>query len=132
MTGISVQVAALSNGYAAAKTIFEITEESRPSIHSGQEDNIILDDVQGSIKLHDVDFSYPARPDVRIYSHVTLEIPAGKTTAIIGASGCGKSMLCIFPQTLLLFTAPCHHRNKADEKQFIQVQLLPCLSAGMT
>ncbi len=116
MTGISVQVAALSNGYAAAKSIFEITEESRPSLPSGQEDNIILDDVQGSIKLDDVDFSYPARPDVRIYNHMTLEIPAGKTTAIIGASGCGKSILYIFPQTLLLFTAQGQFRNKADEK----------------
>ena len=132
MTGISVQVAALSNGYAAAKSIFEITEEPRPSLPSGQEDNIILDDVQGSIKLDDVDFSYPARPDVRIYNRMTLEIPAGKTTAIIGASGCGKSMLYIFSQTLLLFTAQGQFRNKADEKYFIKVQLLPCLSAGMT
>ena len=102
MTGISVQVAALSNGYSAAKSIFEITERSRPSLPPGQEDNLILDHVQGSIRLDDVDFSYPARPDVRIYNHLTLEIPAGKTTAIIGASGCGKSMFHIFLQTYSL------------------------------
>lgn len=92
MTGVSVQIAALSNGYSAAKSIFEITERSRPSLPLDQENNIILDDVQGCIRLDNVDFSYPARNDVRIYNHLTLEFPAGKTTAIIGASGCGKSM----------------------------------------
>ncbi len=72
MTGIFVQVAALSNEYAAAKSIFEITEESRSSLPSDQEENIILDDVQGFIKLDDVDFSYSARPDVsHLQSHDT-------------------------------------------------------------
>ncbi len=52
----------------------------------------------------------------RIYNHMTLKISAGKTTAIIGASNCGKSMLYIFPQTLLLFTTQSQFRNKADEK----------------
>lgn len=115
MTGISVQVAALSNGYSAAKSTFEITERSRPSL---SEDNLILDDIQGSIRLDDVDFSYPARPDVRIYNHLTLEIPAGKTTAIIGASGCGKSMLYIFPQTLLLVTAQVDTATKLMKSKF--------------
>lgn len=92
MTGVSVQIAALSNGYSAAKSIFKITERSRPSLPLDQENNIILDEVQGCIRLDDVDFSYPARSDVRIYNHLTMEFPAGKTTAIIGASGCGKSM----------------------------------------
>ncbi|KAL6721610.1 hypothetical protein ACLMJK_000714 [Lecanora helva] len=91
MTGISVQIAALSNGYTAAKSIFELTENSEESSPADQEKISEIDNVRGAIRLKDVDFSYPARPDVRIYNRVTLEIPAGKTTAIIGASGCGKS-----------------------------------------
>ena len=96
MTGISVQIAALSNGYSAAKGILEIIERSRPSLPQGEQGHIMLDNVQGSIKFDEVDFSYPARPDVRVYNRLTLEVPAGKTTAIIGASGYGKSMISIF------------------------------------
>ena len=50
-----------------------------------------LDTVQGDMELRDVTFAYPTRPDVPIFSHFTLFIPAGKTVALVGESGCGKS-----------------------------------------
>jgi ATP-binding cassette subfamily B protein len=47
--------------------------------------------VQGDIQLHDVTFAYRDRPPV--IEHLSLHIPAGKTTAIVGSTGSGKSTL---------------------------------------
>jgi len=43
-------------------------------------------------RLDDVSFTYP-RTSKQILASVSLEIPAGKTTAIVGANGSGKSTL---------------------------------------
>ena len=41
--------------------------------------------------LKDVDFSYPARPDVQVLHGLSLSLSPGKTLALVGPSGCGKS-----------------------------------------
>lgn len=38
-----------------------------------------------------VDFRYPTRPDVPVLQSLNLEVSEGKTVALVGASGCGKS-----------------------------------------
>ena len=45
----------------------------------------------GEIELKNVNFSYPSRPDVPIVKNLSLRFPAGKTAALVGASGSGKS-----------------------------------------
>ncbi|EZG43530.1 putative ATP-binding cassette transporter [Gregarina niphandrodes] len=50
-----------------------------------------LSNVQGEIKLENVAFAYPTRSDVPVFSRLNLTIPAGKSIALVGASGCGKS-----------------------------------------
>ncbi|KAL1824573.1 hypothetical protein DCAR_0312646 [Daucus carota subsp. sativus] len=49
--------------------------------------------VMGHVELRDVDFSYPARPDVPIFAGFTIKIEAGKSTALVGQSGSGKSTI---------------------------------------
>jgi len=49
--------------------------------------------VQGEVALRDVTFTYPSRPDTLAIDHLSLQIPAGRTTALVGASGAGKSTL---------------------------------------
>lgn len=45
----------------------------------------------GELEFRDVHFAYPARPTATVLHNFDLNIPAGKTTAIVGPSGSGKS-----------------------------------------
>ncbi|KAF3480612.1 multidrug resistance protein 3 [Arthroderma uncinatum] len=49
--------------------------------------------VQGDIELHNVNLVYPSRQNVEVLKQVSLRFPANKTTALVGASGCGKSSI---------------------------------------
>jgi ATP-binding cassette subfamily B (MDR/TAP) protein 1 len=51
------------------------------------------DKVIGHLSLRGVTFCYPERPSTKVLDHLDLDIPAGKTTAIVGHSGCGKSTI---------------------------------------
>lgn len=46
-----------------------------------------------SIYLDDVSFSYPGSQQTTVIRNITLEIPSGKTLAIVGASGSGKTTI---------------------------------------
>ncbi|UKZ78470.1 hypothetical protein TrVFT333_006210 [Trichoderma virens FT-333] len=50
-----------------------------------------LDYVDGNLYLENIQHIYPSRPEILVMDNVTLEIPAGKITALVGASGSGKS-----------------------------------------
>lgn len=48
---------------------------------------------KGDIEFRGVTFSYPLRPDVEVLKNFSLSIPSGKTTALVGQSGSGKSTI---------------------------------------
>ncbi|RMG76384.1 MAG: ABC transporter ATP-binding protein [Chloroflexi bacterium] len=58
----------------------------QPSITDGQHP---LNDVAGNVKFEDVHFAYQSGDEV--IRGLSLEIPAGETAAIVGATGAGKS-----------------------------------------
>lgn len=45
----------------------------------------------GEASLQKVQFNYPTRPTIQVLKKLDLEIERGKTIALVGASGCGKS-----------------------------------------
>ncbi|KAJ2954416.1 hypothetical protein O0L34_g2683 [Tuta absoluta] len=47
----------------------------------------------GAFRVKDVEFCYPTRPNQRILKGVELQAEAGKTVALVGSSGCGKSTI---------------------------------------
>lgn len=58
---------------------------------SRNRDGSILCQVRGQIQFKSVAFCYPSRPEVQIFQNLCLTIPAGKTAAMVGGSGSGKS-----------------------------------------
>ncbi|KAK4272055.1 hypothetical protein QN277_020655 [Acacia crassicarpa] len=51
------------------------------------------DKLTGLIELHDIHFAYPSRPNDMIFRGFSTRIEAGKSTALVGQSGCGKSTI---------------------------------------
>lgn len=62
-----------------------------PKIDSDNMGGEILEDVCGEVEFEDVKFVYPSRPDSVILKEFSLRVPAGKTVALVGGSGSGKS-----------------------------------------
>jgi ATP-binding cassette, subfamily B, bacterial len=53
-----------------------------------------LVNVAGNISFRNVSFSYESDQQNNILSHINIDIPAGKTVALVGPSGGGKTTLC--------------------------------------
>lgn len=83
-------MSAFAKARVAAAKIFRIIDH-KPGIDRNSESGVELDTVTGQVELKNVDFSYPSRPDVRILNNFSLTVPAGKTIALVGSSGSGKS-----------------------------------------
>ncbi|XP_075089958.1 ABC transporter B family member 11 isoform X2 [Nicotiana tabacum] len=74
----------------AAASIFAILDR-KSKIDPSDDSGMTLDTVKGDIELQHVSFKYPTRPDVQIFRDLCLTIRSGKTVALVGESGCGKS-----------------------------------------
>lgn len=80
-----------ARGTAAAFNILKIIERKKFRDRNHCVDGNILNSVKGHIELRNISFSYPSRPNLAIFEKFCLSIPAGKTVAIVGASGSGYS-----------------------------------------
>ena len=56
-------------------------------------DAVELKDVKGRVCYEDVSFHY-SDDETTVLSHVSIEIPAGKSVALVGPSGGGKTTIC--------------------------------------
>uniref|UniRef100_A0A7N0REL0 ABC transporter B family member 19 n=1 Tax=Kalanchoe fedtschenkoi TaxID=63787 RepID=A0A7N0REL0_KALFE len=81
---------AFSKGKAAGYKLMEIISQKPTIVHDVLEGKC-LEEVNGNIEFKDVTFSYPSRPDVMIFKDFSISFPAGKTVAVVGGSGSGKS-----------------------------------------
>ena len=87
---LAPEMQAISHARGAAAKLFA-TIDRVPSIDSESESGLKPETVNGEITVENVDFNYPSRPDVQIVKNLSLSFPAGKTVALVGASGSGKS-----------------------------------------
>ncbi|SHH75043.1 ATP-binding cassette, subfamily B [Caloranaerobacter azorensis DSM 13643] len=79
------------SGMAGFERFIEILN-IKPSIVD-KENAIELKDVKGKIEFKNVSFSYNSKNN-RVLSNINLAIEAGKTLALVGPSGAGKTTLC--------------------------------------
>ena len=63
----------------------DIKQPNQPSVMKAQSTS--------AITFEQVNFSYPSRPDIPALQDINLMIPAGKTVALVGPSGAGKTTL---------------------------------------
>ena len=67
--------------------------EMQPTIDNTPTSAQKLSNVEGSVELRDVTFTYPSRPEHPVLHQISLNCVAGKMTAIVGLSGSGKSTI---------------------------------------
>lgn len=90
ISSLAPHLTSITNAAAAASELFKIMDKPSlldPLDSSGQKP----DHCTGEIQLCNLHFSYPSRPTVPVLRDLTLSVPDGKTTALVGASGSGKS-----------------------------------------
>ncbi|XP_037948003.1 multidrug resistance protein homolog 49 [Teleopsis dalmanni] len=86
----SPHVEAFGTAKGAAQSVFSIIER-KSAIDSLDDKGLTPTNIVGNISFEQLHFRYPAREDVEILKGFTLNIKAGQTVALVGASGCGKS-----------------------------------------
>ncbi|CAH1163876.1 unnamed protein product [Phaedon cochleariae] len=87
---ISLLFGSVVRGVAAGSRVFEyINMNPTMSLRGGK---ILSEDLlKGEIQFKNVTFAYPTRKQQIVLKNFNLNVPAGKTIAIVGASGNGKS-----------------------------------------
>lgn len=91
VSAIAPQITAFTNAAAAASELFSVLDkksELDPLDESGKIPNMSC---YGNIEIANLAFAYPSRPGAPVLRNFNISIAAGKTTALVGASGSGKS-----------------------------------------
>lgn len=81
----------MQKGLAGFRRFLDVME-TEPEIVNAP-DARPLTDIKGRVCYEDVSFHY-SDDDTPVLSHVSFEIPAGKSIALVGPSGSGKTTIC--------------------------------------
>ncbi|CAI9100140.1 OLC1v1037080C1 [Oldenlandia corymbosa var. corymbosa] len=82
----------LTKGWDTISSVFAILDRKsliEPEDSAGHKP----DKVRGQIELLDIDFAYPTRPSAMIFKGFSIKFEPGKSTALVGKSGSGKSTI---------------------------------------
>ncbi|KAJ0895882.1 putative Type I protein exporter [Helianthus annuus] len=80
----------LSKGGGAVRSVLAVLDR-KTEIDPNDSNGLTARRINGDIELKNVYFSYPSRPEQMIFQGLCLKIEAGKTVALVGQSGSGKS-----------------------------------------
>ncbi|XP_028802926.1 ABC transporter B family member 2 isoform X2 [Neltuma alba] len=107
----------LLKGNQMVTSVFEVMDRKSGIVADAGEE---LKIVEGTIELKSIHFSYPSRPDVVIFEDFNLKVPSGKSIALVGQSGSGKSSII---SLILRFYDPSSGRVMIDGKDIRRLHL---------
>merc|ERR1711970_1052460 len=91
--GLSLAASGLTDSKEAVealRNIFAVLDRETkidPEAETGEKPQL----TSGKIQLKNVQFTYPARPDIVVCKSLTLKVKAGQKVGLVGPSGSGKS-----------------------------------------
>lgn len=109
--GVGHNAEAFTTATAAARRVFRMTSRASP-IDSMSNIGHMPAGVRGQVDLRNIKHIYPTRPGVTVANNLSISFPAGKTTAIVGPSGSGKSSIA---NLILRFYNPIDGQIMLDE-----------------
>ena len=102
VSAVSAQTGDVGAARPAAVAVFKLLDRT-PAIDAADPGGLQPESCAGAVELRDVAFVYPTRPDVPVFTSLTLRTAAGRTLALVGESGSGKSTVI---QLLMRFYDP--------------------------
>ncbi|KAG2656598.1 hypothetical protein PVAP13_1KG096900 [Panicum virgatum] len=82
----------LAKGADSVTSLFSIIDRET-EIDPDNPEGYKPENLEGKVDIREIDFVYPSRPDVIIFKGFSLSIQPGKSTALVGQSGSGKSTI---------------------------------------
>lgn len=79
----------IQSAQASAERVFELMDELAEA--PDPQDAMPLENPQGHISFDDVTFGY--NPDTPVLKHISLDAPPGRTIALVGPTGAGKTTI---------------------------------------
>ena len=115
LAGLNISI---NQGLTAAKRVLPIVDIKNEIDDNQNFPNLIFKN--GEINFSDIDFNYNIKTDKSALTKINLDIPGGKTTALVGPSGSGKStILSLIPR----FYDPQNGQIKIDNQIIKDVNL---------
>lgn len=108
----------IKGGQALTSVFFVLDRQTE--IDSDDPKSETVESVHGDIELKNVTFCYPSRPEVQIFKDLNLKVQPGKSLALVGSSGSGKSSVIAL---LERFYDPISGRVLIDGKDIKKVNL---------
>ncbi|MFP1765860.1 lipid A ABC transporter ATP-binding protein/permease MsbA [Lonsdalea quercina] len=85
LTNVNAQ---FQRGMAACQTLFTILDMEQETDKGKR----VIERAKGDLEFHHVDFAYPGKETLAL-NDISLHVPPGKTVALVGRSGSGKSTI---------------------------------------
>lgn len=90
MIRLGFVVNAFERGAASMERISKILDE-QPEIFDGEKVKRSIESIQGGIEFRNLNFAYP--DGAPVLRNINLKVDQGRTVAIVGPTGCGKTTL---------------------------------------
>ncbi|XP_051114570.1 ABC transporter B family member 2-like [Andrographis paniculata] len=107
----------LLKGTHMVASVFEVLDRKTEILNDVGEE---VTQVDGTIEFKGVEFSYPSRPNVSIFKDFNMRVHAGRSMALVGQSGSGKSSVI---SLILRFYDPISGKILIDGKDIRKLKL---------